>query len=88
MISEPPSRKRMLAKTHFGELVHLDLQGLLQVLRRFSRSFCLGFWFPISEDFSNVMFYMILAKHFETSKIAVTASPQDIMEQQMDPWTS
>lgn len=30
---------------------------------------------------------MTLAKHFETSKIAVTASPQDITEQ-MDSWTS
>ena len=30
---------------------------------------------------------MTLAKHFETSKIAMTASPQDITEQ-MDSWAS
>ena len=33
------------------------------------------------------MFYTTLAKHFETSEKAVTASPQDITEQ-MDSWTS
>lgn len=51
-----------------------------------------GLWFPVPGCFSDVtavfvVFYMTCAKHFETSKIAMTASPQDSTKQ-MDPWTS
>lgn len=82
----------MLVKTHFCELVHLALQGLLQVPYRLW-IILPGLLFPVSGCFSDVMlvfivfFHKTLAKHFETSKIAVIASPRGSMEQ-MDPWTT
>lgn len=53
-----------------------------------------GLWFPVSGCFSDVMlmsivfFHKTLAKHFETSKVAVIASPPGGSMEQMDPWTT
>lgn len=93
MISELPPRKRILVKTHFCELAYLDLQRLFTGDLRTLWVILPGLWFSVPGYLSGVMlafsgfFYRTLAKHFETSKIAVTASAQDSMWQ-MDSWTS
>lgn len=90
MISEPLPRKRRLIKNHFYESIHFYLQGLPQACSRLSQVILFGLWFLVPGSYTDVMFVFIaffhktLTKHFENSKIAVTASPQDSTEQ-MDP---
>lgn len=92
MISKLLPTERMLVKTHFlwvgtSRFVRVAT-GTLKILQVILP----GLWFPVPGCFSDGMFVLFVfyttpAKHSETSEKAVTASPQDIMEQ-MDSWTS